>query len=667
MAEAEEQLQNTKRKPRTKNSKVTDNPYANESPEQSSARIQKAAQQIAGIEDDMVALEAEVQGDGQTTCVDAEDTLLSDGEAEVVGGKKKKEKAAKMLLKEAIKNAHKTDNVDSDACALNDKKDNKAPLSTTKKLSLGGLINDWANNVPAELRSNTFSASHAATTPPSSVVTTSIKTSSKAKPAHINQKKSISAPESNNVLMVSDDSLDDPEALEQCPAVLPRKKGKQAIKFKDSVQFQKSTLIVPANESDSEPEQITFSAQPGSIKHKANDDGDFVDETASEAIDDTDFSADDLQESLLPKVRSIPAIEKGHVSCKTTSTSTIVSQSATPPPSKKLKKESSEVTSCSDLVPPPSTQVPVGYYDDVVPPPSTQVPQASQKATAKEVVKPHGQYRNNDLPVPADSKWVKAFLSMALLWAGSQANPWEISESLMADALQEIFDVVYPDVKYKVNPNGAVFAVMQQRLSEWRSNIGSTALAIIIDVCSRIKDAPNDLIAKQLLKDCAFIYEDLDNISQETAYLSAFVLAIVDHASIPALNTDELTLGKGMDGVIVLCIVALECALKFVKDSIINVDEVLASMATGKFSVKLPAKHNKATGKMSSGCYKFSFTNWHDKTEAYRKSISNRNEDSKLIIISHTQRYMKKSARGDALDEDIEETQSIDEILPYAL
>jgi hypothetical protein len=84
-------------------------------------------------------------------------------------------------------------------------------------------------------------------------------------------------------------------------------------------------------------------------------------------------------------------------------------------------------------------------------------------------------------------------------------------------------------------------------------------------------------------------------------------------------------------------------------------------MATGKFSVKLPVKHNKATGKMSSGCYKFSFTNWHNEMEAYRKSISNRNEDSKLIIILHAQRYMKKSARGDASDEDIEETQSIDE------
>ncbi|KAG1846523.1 hypothetical protein C8R48DRAFT_779522 [Suillus tomentosus] len=368
-----------------------------------------------------------------------------------------------------------------------------------------------------------------------------------------------------------------------------------------------------------------FSAQPGSIKCKADDVGDFVDETASKATDDSGFSADDSQKSLLPKVTSIPAIEKGHVSRKTTSTSTVVSHSATHSPSKKLKKESSEVTNYSDLVPQPSTQVPAGYYY-VIPSPSTQVPPASQKATANEVVKLLGQYRNNDLLVPDDSKWVKAFLSMALLWAGRQANPWEISESLMADALQEIFDVVYPDVKYKVNSNGAVFAVTQQWLSEWRSNIGSTALAIIIDFCSHIK----------LLKDCTFVYEEPDNISQKTAYL-----------------------------VIVLCIVALEHALKFVKDSIINVDEVLVSMATGKFSVKLPAKCNKVMGKMLSGCYKFSFANCHDKTEAYMKLIGNRNKDSKLIIILCARKYMKKSVRGDASDEDMEETQSIDNTMGF--
>jgi hypothetical protein len=120
---------------------------------------------------------------------------------------------------------------------------------------------------------------------------------------------------------------------------------------------------------------------------------------------------------------------------------------------------------------------------------------------------------------------------------------------------------------------------MQQRLSEWRSNIDSTALVIIVIFCSHIKDAPNDLIAKQLLKDCTFVYEDLDNILWETAYLSAFVLqmiasthlsAIVDHASVPALNTDELALGKGMDGVIVLCVIAVSVFFNHVSFLIVS-------------------------------------------------------------------------------------------------
>ncbi|KAG1888165.1 hypothetical protein F4604DRAFT_1674570 [Suillus subluteus] len=319
-------------------------------------------------------------------------------------------------------------------------------------------------------------------------------------------------------------------------------------------------------------------------------------------------------------------------------------------------------------MPPPSTQVPAGYYDDTMPPPSTQVPPGHWTTAAQEVIKPHGQYHNTDLPVPANSKWVKAFLSTAVLWAGSQPNPWEMSESVMVDTLQDIFDVVYPGIKYKVNPNSAVFAVTQQWLSEWRSNIGSAALAIIVDFCSCIKDTPNAEVAKQLLKKYAFIYEDLDSILREMAYLSAFILqlmatnhliVIANHIDVPALNTDELSL-EGMDGAIVLCVVALERALKFVRDNIIKVEEVLASMATGKFAVKLPMVLNKATGKMLSGCYKFSFANCHEETELYMKSISSRSNESKAAIIAHLRKLMKKSPmKAECSDDDDEE--SIDE------
>lgn len=43
-AEAEERLQNAKGKPRTKTSKVANTPYANESPEERNAHIQKVAE-----------------------------------------------------------------------------------------------------------------------------------------------------------------------------------------------------------------------------------------------------------------------------------------------------------------------------------------------------------------------------------------------------------------------------------------------------------------------------------------------------------------------------------------------------------------------------------------------------------------------------------------------
>jgi hypothetical protein len=35
------------------------------------------------------------------------------------------------------------------------------------------------------------------------------------------------------------------------------------------------------------------------------------------------------------------------------------------------------------------------------------------------------------------------------------------------------------------------------------------------------------------------------------------LVAIADHTDVPTLHTDELALGKGMDGAIVLCVVAV--------------------------------------------------------------------------------------------------------------
>ncbi|KAG1874419.1 hypothetical protein F4604DRAFT_1925294 [Suillus subluteus] len=211
-AEAEEWLQNAKRKPRTK--------------------TPKAAEQIAGIEDGMEALEAKgcksnpkpicphprPTGKGNKVTIKdtaSEDALLSDSEIDEVAGKsgKTKKQQKMILLKEAIRNARsgsKADNIDaSGAHAISNNKGNNAVLF---------FINSWANNVPqqADPKSNTSSskldayyASQAASTLPSSVLsTTSTNTSSQTKSAAIDKKQPTKLnifPEStDDVLMVSE-------------------------------------------------------------------------------------------------------------------------------------------------------------------------------------------------------------------------------------------------------------------------------------------------------------------------------------------------------------------------------------------------------------------------------------------------------------------------------
>ena len=69
-------------------------------------------------------------------------------------------------------------------------------------------------------------------------------------------------------------------------------------------------------------------------------------------------------------------------------------------------------------------------------------------------------YKNSDLPIPADQKWTNAFMDTVILWAGGQLNIWSIPDETLANALQKIFIAVYPDVPYEVTTHSAVFSVV---------------------------------------------------------------------------------------------------------------------------------------------------------------------------------------------------------------
>ncbi|KAG1849620.1 hypothetical protein C8R48DRAFT_677043 [Suillus tomentosus] len=344
------------------------------------------------------------------------------------------------------------------------------------------------------------------------------------------------------------------------------------------------------------------------------------------------IDSDDLQGTQEPMVVDIKKAPR------TTSSTTVMTTDAKVPPAKKVKTASKVKTEQTDLSDTPlaSTQAGDGPW--------------------VEMIKARSSYRNTDLP-PAcqDGRWPKVFLPTIYLWAGSQPNLWNISDDALLEAINHIFQVVYPEVKYAPSLQGSVFGVTNQRLSEWRSNFGSTAIAIIIDFMARNDDAnPGDL-AEYLLSDFAFLYEDPDVIDKMKTFRSPFMLqlvatghlqATIGHANVPALNTEALT-ASGISGVVGIAAAALERALKLIKDNVINIEDVLAAPpAQRKLMVKTPKVLNKATGKETSTAHAFSVNNWGPATHSFSKSARLKGKDIMSDITLMSWKLLKKSKSG---------------------
>ncbi|KAH7918261.1 hypothetical protein BV22DRAFT_1051850 [Leucogyrophana mollusca] len=201
-----------------------------------------------------------------------------------------------------------------------------------------------------------------------------------------------------------------------------------------------------------------------------------------------------------------------------------------------------------------------------------------------------------------------------------------------------IFNGVFPNVNYMIYTNGAVFAVTLLCISEWRSNISSTALALVIGFVNCVTDLPNQEVAQLLLQCYSFLYEDTDNPDHTWPYRS------IDYVNVPALNTEELASGGMMHGILVACTIVLERALKFIQDDIINVDEVLTSIEQGKFTVKLPKVMNPNTSKMTTGPYQFAIANWRDEHVSWLQSVGSKDKATLKDIIESARKLLKKTA-----------------------
>ncbi|KAG2029391.1 hypothetical protein BDR03DRAFT_987785 [Suillus americanus] len=219
-------------------------------------------------------------------------------------------------------------------------------------------------------------------------------------------------------------------------------------------------------------------------------------------------------------------------------------------------------------------------------------------------LKPRAQYQNTDLPdqVQVDHCWAKKFLPTMMLWAGSQESLWSIPDATLLTHIQIVFQAVYPELNLAIVQNGAVFSLTVQRLSEWRSNFGSTAIAIIFNFLTSNNDCDPEVLAGLLLKNFAFIFEDMDKCEPDGAFRSAFMLqllgkahlsAVNGHAIVPTLKTKDLA-SKRMAGVIAFCATVLERAITLISEGNIKVENILASTPShSKLNIKLPKVLNK--------------------------------------------------------------------------
>ncbi|KAG1827930.1 hypothetical protein EV424DRAFT_1643064 [Suillus variegatus] len=571
---------------------------------------------------------------------------------EEMSEKSKTQKCGKISLKDAIDNARDLiamPGIRSQEPRVEDKKGklsaNADPsvTSTNLKFSLAGHVNGWVSDVTPDERSKASSTSKSRTTaspfslvhgPPSTQVTSvsGVNTKSSRQPKVSSNLATTNKPVPEVLVgSFADDTLDDSQ--ERLETIASKTKEKKSfIKITTNMRTDDATMG-SKGQSDLNVPMDMEASMPSDIEADFEDDGltDFEDNDPMDAEDDVENDMEVLEDNFNPNedakmsedsdggsglslhylnnkkrkvlfhllssdeeleaplTAGVGAVVKKAMRV-TSSTSVTVSEAAatTKPPAKKVKTE--EVAD-DDMKP------------VLVPLPGHWI---------KKRYKSCSTYRNSDLPPQCqDQRWPKHFLSTLYLWAGSQNDLWQFADTSLVEALQCIFDVVYPDLQYKVTTQGSVFGVATQHLAEWRSNFSSTGLAIMIDFFTQNEDThPKDL-SEALMEEFVFLFEDLDYSDKMKAFRSPFMIqlfatthlhSIVGHAHVTAIKTDVLAAGSGMAGVLALCATSLKCAVKCLGAGAIDIDVDILDMCPAQLKRKLrtPKTLNKWTGNYST-------------------------------------------------------------------
>ncbi|KAG2124060.1 hypothetical protein DEU56DRAFT_759837 [Suillus clintonianus] len=614
------------------------------------------------------------EGDNCTNSVldDIPDADVAEDAAEPVDhgtsgkGKKAAKRSGKKLIRDAISNVQKKISESSliaegDGDKLEARADGKGSTpssinTATQKFALGGRVTNWVSGVrPGQLESVSRQSSRQSSTstraPPTTIFSHDTASSAATSADQPRIQTKIPLPPTQVADCIPDDDLtggfadEIDDSLEREAACLDskQKKGKSKVASifdEDSdcggpkapftqippIEFDSDDELMDSftqeDEDLQEPEapftQMDDHIATAALKRKASVDSiSDNDEQSQWSMDIDRDNVEDLIEdsdSEPPQANPI-VVKKEKVLRMTTSTSATTSNADIKPPApKKVKVESSGTPHAQAQAPARKRQQNVD--------------------TAPEHMKSRGAYRTADLPpaMQADQRWAKTFLPTIMMWAGTYEDIWSIPDDVLLHHVQLVFNVVYHELKIAVVHGGVVHLLTAQRISEWRSNFGSTAIVIIVNFLARNTDCNSSELASSLLASWAFLYEDPDNINPLTAYRSPFILQLYGRAHLSAINgyveVPSLDLGAlattGTSRVLALSAAALERALGMFSRKELNLQEILLSASRGKFTIKLPKVLNKATGKKTNAPFLFSAARWSKATNSYLKSISSK-------------------------------------------
>ncbi|EGO01101.1 hypothetical protein SERLA73DRAFT_151647 [Serpula lacrymans var. lacrymans S7.3] len=151
---------------------------------------------------------------------------------------------------------------------------------------------------------------------------------------------------------------------------------------------------------------------------------------------------------------------------------------------------------------------------------------------------------NSDLPEGCmeGGRWCNTFITMYEKWVGTCENPWNISDTKAVWAMQLAWDAIYPNICHTITVQDPVYLVASQRLSEWQSGFGSTAMAMVehffeSDPAYTTYHARQEF-ASEVLTGFAYLYEEIgdDPLGFCGLFRSPFVLQTFA-AHFAAVNT----------------------------------------------------------------------------------------------------------------------------------